>query len=98
MAETEKELELLARVIALEYLVKTCLMYIVRLKCKVFDGDTSSSAGEMMLVSKNIKRALHNVTIDDTDPAMSDHVSSLVEEWANRIITDIVEQMKQDKD
>jgi hypothetical protein len=65
---SEAEIELRARVIALEYLLKTCLMELARLNSIVtvhdnpFDYDHSSLVGDMMLLAKKMKMELSKTT------------------------------------
>jgi hypothetical protein len=95
---SEAEIELQARVIALEYVLKTCLMKLVRLNSIVTDHDDPLPVGDMMLLGKKVKRELSKTTISIDEPAMPDHVSSLVQEHTERLFREMVEQMKQDED
>ena len=104
MPVSEAEIELQARVIALEYVLKTCLMKLVRLNSMIIDHDNpfdhhehSSPVGYMLLLAKKMKRELSKSAISVDDPAMSDHVTLLVQEHSERLFRELVEEMKQDE-
>ena len=97
MPASEAEIDLQARVVALEYVLKACLMKLVRLNSIVTDHDDPSPIGDMMLLGKKLKRELSKATMSLDEPAMSDHVSSLVQEHTERLFRELVERMKQDE-
>src|SRR5262245_21757637 len=98
---SEAEIELQARVIALEYVLKTCLMKLIRVNSIIMDHDNPldhdhlSPVGDMMLLAKKMKGELSKSAISGDIRAMSDHVTSLVQEHTERLFRDLVEEMKQ---
>jgi len=51
----------------------------------------------MLLLAKKMKRELSKSAISVDDPAMSDHVTYLVQVHSERLFRELVEEMKQDE-
>jgi hypothetical protein len=104
MRASEAEIELQARVIALECVLKTCLIKLARLNSIVADRDNpfdhhqdSSPIGNMMALAKKIRTKLSKSSISGNDLVMSDHVTSLVQAHTERLFQELVEEMKENE-
>jgi hypothetical protein len=95
MAESEKELELEARIIALEYLVKQCLTNILSTSPQ---GDDYFGDDYAVLRAKRFRaearKALRKAAISGDDPVKSDHVSGLVFDYVDHLLDEMIQEMK----
>jgi len=100
MSESKEILELEARVVALEYLLKHCLWNIVvqRIDEETRDDPEVESDDlairEARLFRKNCIAELKNATFQGAHPAMSDHLSALVHDHVERVVGELVQEME----
>src|ERR1700731_68979 len=95
VAASEREVELEARVLALEYLLKMCLWNIFHMRTDdEEDSSDDSVVRESKLFRRNVKTHLRKASLSGVDPALSDHMASLVHEHAVRVLDEIVQEME----
>src|SRR5258706_313713 len=92
--ETERELDLQARVIALEYLVKHCLVLLMTLPPQ---DDEYDGADFAVLNAKRLRaqarKALRKVAVSASDPATSDHLADLVYQHADLLLDEVTKYL-----
>jgi hypothetical protein len=98
---SQYELQVEARIIALEYLVKECLQSIIRIRIRkqVEDGDNDKDIDQLAVEDAKIFRLgaqeLRTASFPNLDPAMSDHLSALVRDHALRVLKELVQEMEE---
>jgi hypothetical protein len=98
---SENELQLEARIIALEYLVKECLQSIIRMRVgkQAEDGDNDKDIDQLAVQDAKIfrlgARELSKASFPDLDPVRSDHLSALVRDHALRVLKELVQEMEE---
>jgi hypothetical protein len=73
---SETELQLEARVIALEYLLKHCFWKLIVQQINADDGDDGDAVNEAKLFQKLCRESLKKAAFAGVDPALSDHVTA----------------------
>jgi hypothetical protein len=89
----EEELQLMAQVMALEYLVKHLLWIQAVRVADEQGGDEQTAARELEQFVENSAADLERSTVKTTDPAISDHLTALVSEHVRRIVDALVKEM-----
>jgi hypothetical protein len=92
---SETELQLEARVIALEYLLKHCFWNLIVQQINADDGDGGDAVNEAKLFRKLCRESLKKAAFAGVDPALSDHVTALVSEHAERVLGELVQEMEE---
>jgi hypothetical protein len=95
---SERELQVEARIIALEYLVKECLKSIIQMRVRkqADDGDNDKpSAVEWAKIYRLGARELTKASFPDLDPAMSDQLSALVRDHVLRVLEELVKELEE---
>ena len=83
-SQGEREIEIQARVIALEYLVKRLLWIVIAKHVDSADGYGEDVISEARLLAGNLADELE-CFLPDSDPATSDHATALVRENVARV-------------
>jgi ribulose 1,5-bisphosphate synthetase/thiazole synthase len=96
---SEREIELEARILAAEYLLKQCFwQMILQRAVQEADGDDDDvgdlATREAKQFRKLVIKDLRKASFPGLDPAWSDHVSDLVREHAERIVEELVQAME----
>jgi hypothetical protein len=100
MAPTNQELELEARIVALEYLVKQCFWQIIlNSAIQETEGEDEDDADGLTIrgaktFRKKVVNELEKATFSGRDPAVSDHLAALVREHAGRVVGELVQDME----
>jgi hypothetical protein len=92
---SETELQLEARVIALEYLLKHCFWRLIVQQINADDGDDGDAVNEAKLFRMLCRESLKKAAFAGVDPALSDHVTALVSEHAERVLGELVQEMEE---
>jgi hypothetical protein len=92
--KSEKEFELEAKVVALEYILKQCFWNIIFLRIKNENGDDDLAIREAKLFRRLFRQRLKKASFRGTDPALSDHLSALVHDHVERVFEEIVQEME----
>ena len=96
---TERELELQARINALEYLLKQIhWQFVLEKAARESIVETKDYADvavwDLKLFRNRALEQLKNTSIKGVDPALSDHVSALVREHVERILGELIAGME----
>lgn len=94
MAASERELELEARIVALEYLLKHCLWVLTVQRVDQDDGDDEDAVKEAKLFRKACRQSLKRASFSGADPTLSDHVVALVSDHVERVLGELVQEME----
>jgi hypothetical protein len=92
---SETELQLEARVIALEYLLKHCLWNLIIQQTNADEGDDVAAVNEARLFRKLCRESLKRAAFAGVDPTLSDHVTALVSEHVERVLGELVQEMEE---
>jgi hypothetical protein len=93
-SQDEREIEIQARVIALEHLVKRLLWIVITNEVERNNGDSEEVVSETTLLASDIRDELETASLTGIDPTMSDHATALVRENTERIFLELVEMME----
>jgi hypothetical protein len=84
--ESEREIEMLARIIALEYLVKQLLWNLMK--------DDDDPVKQTELFAESATKEIANSAFPGIEPALSDHVSDLVREHVARVLRELADELE----
>lgn len=91
------QLQIVARIMALEYLVKHLLWnQAVRIADET-SGDDQTVARELELFAGSCEVDLAQSTVSSEDPAISDHVTGLVSESVRRLVGELLKERLGDR-
>jgi hypothetical protein len=93
-SQAEREIEIQARVIALEYLVQQLLWIVITDRTDGKKGDSSDVIEEARSLGSNCLDELEGATLPGSDPATSDHATALVHENVERVFRELVAKME----
>lgn len=93
-SQAEREIEIQARVIALEYLIKHLLWTYITERVDRDGGGSEDVVREASLLGSNFLEELAEAALPDSDPAMSDHATALVRENVERVFRELVAEME----
>ena len=88
----EQDLELRARIMALEYLVKHLLYNQAVALDDAHDENEEVAARELVQFAENCEADLERSTVSNVDPATSDHVAALVSESVRRLVDELLRE------
>jgi hypothetical protein len=96
---SERELELEARVVALEYLLKQCFWQIILARAGQEIGSDGDDAGDLAvretkLFRKMVVNELRKASFSDADSALSDHLAAVVQGHVERVLGELVQEME----
>jgi hypothetical protein len=83
--ESEREIEMLARIIALEYLVKHLLWDLLH--------EEDDAVREANLLANEADGEIEHSAFPGIEPAMSDHVSDLVRRHVARVLRELADEL-----
>jgi hypothetical protein len=93
-SQDEREIEIQARVIALEHLVKRLLWIVITNEVERNNGDSEEVVSETKLLASDIRDELETASLPGIHPSMSDHATALVRENTERVFLELVEMME----
>lgn len=93
MPKSETEIELEARVVALEYLLKHCFWNVIIQRIDADGGDDQDAVNEAKLFREMCRERLKEASFSGVDPALSDHVAALVSDHVERLLGELVQEM-----
>jgi hypothetical protein len=93
--ESEDEVEMLARIIALEHLVKHVLWNLIIQRVDQDGGDDQDALDEARRLKTDVTGTLTQSSFPGVDPSMSDHVVALVHDHAERVLRELIEEMEE---
>ena len=88
--DREKYLELSARIVAVEYLVKRTIWTLASTQI----ADKTGQIDAVDVLRQDAISSLRRATFPSLDPAASDHVAALAEESLDRILTELLAEME----
>jgi len=94
---TEAEIDLLARLAALEHLVKHLLWNIAVLVVDQDGGDEDDAAKEVRGFAGNVRDELSRAALPGLDPALSDHVAAQTEAHVERVLQELLREMARER-
>ena len=94
MPKSENELNLEARVIALEWLLKHCFWNIIIQRINADEGNDDDAVNEAKLFRKMCRQSLKRASFENVDPALSDHVTALVSDHVERVLGELIAEME----